>query len=135
MNEWMKWNYLLVNDTINTCLPVVPKSATAIVNRLRVLVGQYDVVLAEHIRTLSVHLSIPLYVSRTISTYSLHIRVIGLIHRYFTQPTAERGVNVIVTPRLAYSNVLLYGTANNNIAQLQLVARNESTTADLCQLL
>ena len=79
MNEWMKWNYLLVNDTITTCLPVVPKSATTIANRLRVLVGPYDVVLAERIRTLSVHLSIPLNVSRTISTYSLHIRIIGLI--------------------------------------------------------
>ena len=61
-------------------------------------------------------------VSGTISTCSLHLRHIGLIHRYLTQPTAERVLIAMVTSRLGYCNSLLFETSANNIGRLQPLA-------------
>ena len=87
----MAWNYLCMNDTKTEILPVIPKSASGILSGLCVHVGTDEVSAAKHVRNLSVYLDrhLDMQASRTISTYSLHLCNIGLIHRYLTQPTAE----------------------------------------------
>ena len=52
------------------------------------------------------HQDTKVQVSRTTSICSLHLRNIGLVHRYLTQPTAERVLNAMVASRLVHCNTL-----------------------------
>ena len=112
-----------MNDTKTEILPVIPKSAPVILSGLLVRVGTDEVSAAKLVRKHDVYLDRYLYmavqVSHTISTCSLHLRNIGLIHHYLTRPIAERVVNVMVTSRLDYCNSLLFGTSANNKCRLQ----------------
>ena len=92
--------YLHMNDTKIEILPVIPKSASGILRGLLVRVGTDEVSAAECVRNLGVyldrHLDMTVQVSCTISTCSLHLRKIGLIHRYLPQPTTECIANAMV---------------------------------------
>jgi len=68
-------------------LPVVPKSASDIVSWLCACVGTDEISAVEHIRNEGVdkHIDMNMRVSHTISTCSLQLRNIGLMHHYVTR--------------------------------------------------
>ena len=113
-------------------LPIVPKSADAIVDKSVIRVGTATITASLCVQCLGVcidrHLDMKKQVSQTISACSFYLRNINQISRFLPRPTKERVVNALVTSRLDYCNALLYGTSAVNIARLQ---RTHNTAARL----
>ncbi|KAK2145109.1 hypothetical protein NP493_4026g00000 [Ridgeia piscesae] len=100
-------------------LPIVPKSADAIVDKSVIRVGEATITASLCVQCLGVcidrHLVMKKQVSQTISACSFYLRNINQISRFLTRPTKERVVNAIITSRLDYCNALSY------IARLQRI--------------
>ena len=129
---WMARNSMFMNDGKTQYLPIVPKSADAIVDISVIRVGVAIITASLCVQCLGVcidrHHDMKKQVSQTISACSFYLRNINQIRRFLPRPTKERVVNAIITSRLDYCNTLLYGTSAVNIARLQ---RIENTAAML----
>ena len=114
-----------MNDGKTQYLPIVPKSADAIVDKSVIRVGMATTTASLCVQCLGVcidrHLDMKKQVSQTISVCSFYLRNINHISRFLPRPTKERIVNAIITSRLDYCNALLYGTSAVNIARLQRI--------------
>ena len=120
---WMARNSPFTNDGKTQYIPIVPKSADAIVDKSVIRVGTATITASLCVLCLGIcidkHLDMKKQVSQTISASSFHLRNINQISRFLPRPTKERVVNALVTSRLDYCNALLYGTSAVNIARLQ----------------
>ena len=129
---WLARNYMFMNDGKTQYLPIVPKSADAIVDKSVIRVGVATITASLCVQCLGVcinrHLDLKKQVSQTIRACSFYLRNINKISRFLPRPTKERVVNAIITSRLDYCNALLYGTSAINIARLQ---RIQNTAARL----
>ena len=129
---WMARNSMFMNDGKTQYLPIVPKSADAIVYKSVIRVSEATITASRCVQCLGVcidrHLDMKKQVSQTISACSFYLRNINQISRFLPRPTKERVVNAIITSRLDYCNALLYGTSAINIARLQ---RIQNTAARL----
>ena len=129
---WMARNSTFMNDGKTQYLPIVPKSADAIVDKSVIRVGMATSTASLCVQCLGVcidrHLDIKKQVSQTISACSFYLRNIKQISRFLPRSTKERVVNATITSRLDYCNALLYGTSAVNIARLQ---RKHNTAARL----
>ena len=100
IKDWIAY-FLCIIDSKTEILPIIPKPVSGQIAGLRVRVRSDDDSVSECVRNIGIypdkHLDMSAQVSRTVSTCSLH-------HRYLTQPTAERVVNVMITSRLDYCN-------------------------------
>ena len=129
---WMARNSMFMNDGKTQYLPIVPKSADALVDKSVIRVGTATITASLCVQCLGVcidrHLDMKKQVSQTISACSFYLRNINQISRFLPRPTKERVVNALVTSRFDYCNALLYGTSAVNIARLQ---RTHNTAARL----
>ena len=138
-----------MNDNTTEYLPVVPRTAAALVDSSVIRVGDVTIIASRSVRNLGVvkdrHLDLKKQVSSIVSVCSFHLRRINRMSRYLPMTTKERVFNAIITSRLDYCNSLLYGTCVNNIARLQRVhnsaarlilrrPRSDSATPLLCIL-
>ena len=118
-------NSMFMNDGKTQYLPIVPKSADAIVDKSVIRVGMATITASLCVQCLGVcidrHLDTNKQVSQTVSACSFYLRNINHISRFLPRPTKERVVNAIITSRLDYCNALLYGTSAVNIARLQRI--------------
>ena len=123
---------MFVNDGKTQYLPIVPKSADALVDKSVIRVGTATITASLCVQCLGVcidrHLDMKKQVSQPISACSFYLRNINQISRFLPRPTKERVVNALVTSRLDYCYALLYGTSALNIARLQ---RTHNTAARL----
>ena len=115
-------DFMFTNDGKTQYLPIVPKSADAIVDKRVIRVGVATITASLCVECLGVcidrHLDMKNQVTQTISACSFYLRNIDQISRFLLRPTKERVVNALITSRLDYSNALLYGTSAVNIARL-----------------
>ncbi|KAK2189960.1 hypothetical protein NP493_92g03003 [Ridgeia piscesae] len=129
---WMARNSMFMNDGKTQYLPIVPKSADAIVDKSVIRVGEATITASRCVQCLGVcidrHLDMKKQVSQTISACSFYLRNINQISRFLPRPTKEHVVNAIITSRLDNCNALLYGTSAINITRLQ---RIQNTAARL----
>ena len=120
---WVVRNSMFMNDGKTQYLPIVPKSADAIVDKSVIRVGVATITASLCVQCLGLfidrHLGMKKQVSQTISACSFYLRNFNHISRFLPRPTKERVVNAIITSRLDYCNALLYGTSAVNIARLQ----------------
>ena len=121
----MARNSMFMNDGNTQYLPILLKSADAIVNKSVIRVGVVTITASLCVQCLCVcidrHVDMKKQVSQTISACSFYLRSINQISRFLPRPTKERVVNAIITSRLNYCNALLYGTSAVNIARLQRI--------------
>ena len=84
---WMARNYMFMNDGKTPYLPIVPKSADAIVDKSVIRVGEATVTASRCVQCLGVcidrHLDTKKQVSKTISACSFYMRSINKISRFF----------------------------------------------------
>ena len=122
---WVARNSMLMNGGKTQYIPIVPKSADAIVDKSVIRVGAATITASLCVQCIGVcmyrHLDMKKQVSQTISACSFYLRNINQISRFLPRSTKERVVNALVTPRLDYCNALLYGTSAMNIACLQRI--------------
>ena len=123
VEQWMTSNGLCMKDSKTEYLPVVPKTAAALVVDSVMRVGDATITASRHVRNLGViidrHLDFKKQVSNIVSVCAFHLRHINQMSRYLPTTTKERVVSAIITSRPDYCNSLLYGTTVNNIARLQ----------------
>ena len=140
---------MFMNDDNTQFLPIVPKSADAIVDKSVIRVGVVTITASLCIQCICVcidrHIDMKNQVSQTIGACSFYLHKINQISRFLPRPTTERVVNAIITSRLDYCNALLYGTSAVIIARLQRIhntaarlimrsRRNDSATSLLRKL-
>ena len=129
---WMARNSMFMNDGKTQYLPIVPKSAGAIVDTSMIRVGVATITASLYIQCLGVcidrHLDTKKQVSQTISACSFYLRNINEISRFLPRSIKERVVNAIITSRLDYCNALLYGTSAINITRLQRIQNTAMRT-------
>ena len=122
---WMARNSMFMNDGKTQYLPIVPKSADAIVDKSVIRVGMATITASLCVQCVCVcidrHLDMKKQVSQIISDCSFYLRNINHISRFLPRPTKERVVNAIITSRLDYCNAPLYGTSAGNIARLRRI--------------
>ena len=108
----MARNSMFMNDGKTQYLPIVPKSADAIVDKSVIRVGEATITASRCVQCLGVcidrHLDMKKQVSQTISACSFYLRNINQISRFLPRPTKERVGNAIITSRLDYCNALRY---------------------------
>ena len=123
VKQWITSNCLCMNDNKTEYLPVVPRTAAALVDSSVIRVGDVTIIASRSVRNLGVvmdrHLDLKKQVSSIVSVCSFHLRHTNRMSRYLPMTTKERVFNAIITSRLDYCNSLLYGTCINNIARLQ----------------
>ena len=126
IREWLTSNYLKVNDQKTEFLPIVPVSIT---------VGGALIQAVDKVKNLGVYLDnhvnicqLSANTSEIVRCCYYHIHHIGQINKFLPRQTRERVVNALVTSRLHYCNILLYGTVDKNFARLQ---RLQNTAARL----
>ena len=149
VKQWITLNCLCMNDNKTEYLPVVPRTAAALVDSIIICVRNVTIIASRSVRNLGVvmdrHLDLKKQVSSIVSVCSFHLRRINRMSRYLPLTTKERVVNAIITSRLDNCNHLLYGTCVNNIARLQRMhnpaarlilrrPRSDSATPLLCIL-
>ncbi len=120
----MTANLLSMNDSKTQYLPIVPKSASWLLDEVNVIrIGDDTVTAATTVRNLGVyfdhHLDMNSQISHVISACSYHLRNINYISRYLPTTTKERVINALITSQIDYCNSLLYNTYANNISRLQ----------------
>ena len=97
IKQWMAWNSMCMNDGKTQYLPIVPKSAAALVDGSVIRVGVSTSTASRCVRNLGVfidrHLDMKKQVSQTISACSFYLRHINQISRFLPKPTKERIVN------------------------------------------
>ena len=112
VKEWMAWNSMFMNDGKTHYIPIVPKSADAIVDKSVIRVGVVTITASRSVQCLGVciyrHLDMKKQVSQTISACSFYLRNINEISRFLSRPTKEHVVNAVITSRLDYCSALLY---------------------------
>ena len=133
---WMTRNSMYMNDGKTQYIPIVPKSADAIVVKSVIRIGMASITASLCVQCLGVctdgHLDMKKQVSQTISACSFYLRNINHISCFLPRPTKERVVNAIVTSRLDYCNALLYGTSAINIARLQRIQITAARSITRC---
>ena len=95
---WMARNYMFMNDSKTQNLPIVRKSADAIVDKSVIRVGVATIPASLCVQCLGVcidrhldrHLDTKKQVSQTISACSFYLRNINQISRFLPRPTKER---------------------------------------------
>ena len=116
---------MFMNDGKTHYLPIVPKSADAIVDKSVIRVGEATITASRCAQCLGVcidrHLDMKKQVSQTTSACSFYLRNINHISRFLPRPSKERVVNAIITSLPDYCNALLYSTSAVNIARLQRI--------------
>ena len=139
LNDWMTANLLSMNDSKTQYLPIVPKSASWLLDEVNVIrIGDDTVPAATTVRNLGVHfdhhMDMNSHTSHVISACSYHLRNINHISRYLPPTTKERVINalIIYTSRIDYCNSLLYNTSANNISRLQRM-HNAAARLILCR--
>ncbi len=132
---WMARNSMFMDDGKTQYLPIVPKSANAIVDKSVIRVGVATITASLFVQCLGVcidrHLDMKKQVSQTISACSFYLRNINQISRFLTRPTKEPVVNAIITSRLDYCNALLYGTVRLQLTLPVYRQRIHNTAARL----
>ena len=147
VKQWMTSNCLCINDNKTEYLPVVPRTAAALVDST--VIHDVTIIVSQLLRhDLLVTLvsswmdDLKKQVSSIVSVCSFHFRRINQMSRYLPMTTKERVVNAIITSRLDCTS-LLYGTCLNNIARPQRMhksaarlilrrPRSDSATPLLC---
>ena len=121
---------MFMNDDKTQYLPIVPKSADAIVNKSVIRVGVATVTASLCVKCVGFcidrHLDMKKQVSETISACSFYLRNINQISRFLPKPKKERVVDASITSLLDYCNAHLYGTSAVNIARLSEIHRVRS---------
>ena len=101
VNVWMARNSMFMNDGKTQYLPIVPKSADAIVDESVIRVGVATITASLCVQCLGVcidrHLDMKRQMSQTISACSFYLRNINQISRFLPRPTKERVVNYHIT--------------------------------------
>ena len=101
---------MCMNDGKTQYLPIVPKSAAALVDDGVIRVDVSTTTVSRCVRNFGVfidrHLDMKKQVSQTVSACSFYLCLINQISRFYRQPTNERIVNAIITSRLDYCNAL-----------------------------
>ena len=97
----MTANLLSLNDSKTQYLPIVPKSATRLLDGINVIrIGDNTVTAATTVRNLGVHfdrhLDMNSQTSHVISACSYHLRNINHISRYLPTTTKERVINALI---------------------------------------
>ena len=113
VKQWITSNCLCMNDNKTEYLPVVPRTAAALVDSSVIRVGDVTIIASRSVRNLGVvmdrHLDLKKQVSSIVSVCSFHLRHTNRMSRYLPMTTKERVFNAIITSRLDYCNSLLYG--------------------------
>ena len=104
---WMTRSSMCMNDGKTQYLPIVPKSADAIVDKSVIRVSVVTITASRCVQCLGVcidrHLDIK---SQTISACSYYLRNNNQFSCFSPRPTKERVVNAIITSRLDYCKAL-----------------------------
>ena len=100
VKQWMTSNCLSMNDTKTEYLPVVTRTATALVDSSVIRVGDVTIIASRSVCNLDVvmdrHLDLKKQVSSIVSVCLFHLRHINRMSRYLPMTTKERVINAII---------------------------------------
>ena len=125
VKAWMELNLLKLNDDKTELIVFTPKHHKHLCSGVNVTIGGCKVEPATHVRNLGIIFDQKLSMEKHITTVSrncrYHLRNISRIRKYLTDEACKTLVQALVTSRIDYGNVLLYGLPRTTIGHLQRV--------------
>ena len=103
---WMASNYMCMNNNKTEYLPVIPKTAAAIVDGSVIRVEDATITASRFVRNLSVVIDRHLDFKKQVLSV-VYLRHINKVSCYLIMATKERVGNAIITSRLHHCNSLL----------------------------
>ena len=128
IRDWMKNNFLKLNDSKTEFLTFGSRHQLAKVPTLSINIGDTTVPAASSARNIGAifdcHLSMDKQISSISQSCYLHLRNISQIRHYLSPEHTERLVCAFISSKIDHLNCLLYGLPKYKIHRLQLIQNN-----------
>ena len=123
--KWMRVNMLKVNDDKTEVMLFTSKHKQNVMGPIELMVGDTLVQSAPFARNLGVKLDANMvmdkHINATCTSAYFQLRKIRHIRRSLTENAAKTLVHTLVTPRIDYCNVVLYGLPKRQLQKIQQV--------------
>ena len=136
VSEWMHTNFLKLNHDKTEYIVISSKHSKINSDNIsHIKVGNVTVKSTHAVKNIGAifdeHLTMEDHISSMCRSCYVHIRNIGKIRKYLTQPAAEKLIHAFVSSRLDHHNSLLYGLPQHLISRLQRI-QNQAARIVCC---